>query len=320
MTKIAIIGTGISGLIAANELNKYSNVEITFFEKSKGVGGRIATRYHEEWEFDHGCPYFEAETSEFTTFLQPLIKKGIIAQWQPKVVDQTGHVITNNNKYFLGIPKMNSLPKALASSCNVHFEKKITKMEYLQNQWHLTDEKSQQYSGFDFVITSTPPAQAYDIISDNCSYKNSLHNYEMLPQFACMLGFNTLHTNFDIMQVQNSKIEKIVLNHKKNGRMNKPSLVIYSSIAWASENIDTDKTQIGNELLLELEYLLKQELEPHMVQTHRWLYSRAKNKSDPLFLSDDNLNMLSCGDWLSNGTIEGAFLSGMKTAQYRLEK
>ncbi len=42
MTNIAIIGAGLSGLTAANILKDYSN--ITLFEKSRGVSGRMSTR------------------------------------------------------------------------------------------------------------------------------------------------------------------------------------------------------------------------------------------------------------------------------------
>ena len=46
---IAIIGAGISGLSLANMLNGIANVKI--FEKSRGLGGRIATRrfYNEDF-------------------------------------------------------------------------------------------------------------------------------------------------------------------------------------------------------------------------------------------------------------------------------
>jgi predicted NAD/FAD-dependent oxidoreductase len=42
MKKVAIIGAGLTGLTIAQELNTHLNV--TIFEKSRGVGGRIATR------------------------------------------------------------------------------------------------------------------------------------------------------------------------------------------------------------------------------------------------------------------------------------
>ena len=45
--KIAIIGAGFSGCNLYNNLkDKYEN--ITIFEKSRGVGGRLSTKYIEE--------------------------------------------------------------------------------------------------------------------------------------------------------------------------------------------------------------------------------------------------------------------------------
>lgn len=41
MKRIAIIGTGITGLSLANSLK---NAKITFFDKSRKAGGRISTR------------------------------------------------------------------------------------------------------------------------------------------------------------------------------------------------------------------------------------------------------------------------------------
>jgi renalase len=318
MSKIAIIGAGFSGLVLANELKTNRNFEITFFEKSRGIGGRMATRYNEKWEFDHGTPFFEAKNSQFVNFLQPLIQSDIIAKWRPKITNNSMIHINDDIEYYIGTPKINSLPKALSNGFNIQFETKITKMERQENKWHLTDDQSRKYGGFDFIITSTPPAQTYDILPDSCSYKGTLPTYEMLPQFVCLFGFDELKTNFDIMQVQNSKIETIVLNHTKNGRSSKPSVVVYSSVKWSEENVNMDKNEVGRELLSELEHLLN--TTPQMIQTHRWLYSRPKAKSDLLTLVDHNLNIFSCGDWLSTGTIEGAFLSGIKTINHILEK
>ena len=43
MTKIAIIGAGLAGLTLARALPAHA--EVTLFEKSRGIGGRMATRY-----------------------------------------------------------------------------------------------------------------------------------------------------------------------------------------------------------------------------------------------------------------------------------
>ena len=49
MLDIAIIGAGLSGLTAANRLNRIGSVEV--FEKSNEVSGRMATRNSEPFFF-----------------------------------------------------------------------------------------------------------------------------------------------------------------------------------------------------------------------------------------------------------------------------
>ena len=82
MKKIAIIGAGMAGLTAAHFLNGYAGV--TVFEKSKGPGGRLSTRHHGSFAFDHGAQFFTSKTDEFTRFIRPFIEKGIITRWQPQ--------------------------------------------------------------------------------------------------------------------------------------------------------------------------------------------------------------------------------------------
>lgn len=220
---------------------------------------------------------------------------------------------------------MNALPKNLARGFDIKFETKICKMERKTDGWHLRDEALKAYSAFDFVATSCPPQQAFDILPDDCSYKSSLKNFEMLPKFVSLFGFKTgfesdVNFSFDILQIANSKIEKVVCNHKKNGRNNKPSVVVYAGDEWSLQNVEMEKELVGQELLAELKNLFGDFENPTLSQTHRWLYSQPKFKSDLLSLSDAKLGIASCGDWLSSGNIEGAFTSGMESLKYFLEK
>ena len=58
MKKIAVIGTGLSALSLAYHLPA---LDITFFEKSWRPGGRISTRKHEQYAFDHGAHYLKLD-------------------------------------------------------------------------------------------------------------------------------------------------------------------------------------------------------------------------------------------------------------------
>ena len=89
MKRIAIIGAGLSGLVLARRLDEVA--EVTIFEKSRGVGGRMATRYADDYEFDHGAQFFTARTPAFREFLQPLIRDQVVANWAPKFEELDRH-------------------------------------------------------------------------------------------------------------------------------------------------------------------------------------------------------------------------------------
>ena len=58
MKKIAVIGTGLSALSLVHHL---PSLDITFFEKSWRPGGRISTRRHQDYAFDHGAHYIKED-------------------------------------------------------------------------------------------------------------------------------------------------------------------------------------------------------------------------------------------------------------------
>ncbi len=97
MINIAIIGAGLAGLTAANILK--NNANITLFEKSRGVGGRIATRRSEPYFFDHGAQFFKARSAEFKDLINPMIKQGIIQTWNDRFVEFENRKITTRRNW-----------------------------------------------------------------------------------------------------------------------------------------------------------------------------------------------------------------------------
>ena len=61
---VAIVGAGIAGLVAARTLRDHG-LDVRIFEKSRGVGGRMATRRTDDGSFDHGAQYFTARDGRF---------------------------------------------------------------------------------------------------------------------------------------------------------------------------------------------------------------------------------------------------------------
>ena len=137
MIKIAIIGAGLSGLSAAYLLKEYA--DITVFEKSRGVSGRMSTRRSEPYFFDHGAQYFTARTKAFQDFIEPLVNQGIIERWNPCYVKFDGNKIIERKNWseeeprYIGSPGMSEISKFLAKDINVKINKKIISINYKKN-------------------------------------------------------------------------------------------------------------------------------------------------------------------------------------------
>ena len=57
--RVAIIGAGIAGIAAARTFAG-AGWRPVLFDKSRGLGGRMATRRAEGLRFDHGTPHVNA--------------------------------------------------------------------------------------------------------------------------------------------------------------------------------------------------------------------------------------------------------------------
>ena len=72
MKRIAIIGAGLAGLTCGKALQQAGH-DVVIFEKSRGIGGRLATRRAEPFYFDHGVAAFTASDDAFQGFVNQLL-------------------------------------------------------------------------------------------------------------------------------------------------------------------------------------------------------------------------------------------------------
>ena len=66
---IAVIGAGIAGLACASELSR-ADAKVTVFERSRGLGGRLATRRQGNFAFDHGAQFVTARSRPFVQYVE----------------------------------------------------------------------------------------------------------------------------------------------------------------------------------------------------------------------------------------------------------
>lgn len=315
--KIAIIGAGIAGLTIANKL--FEANEVTIFDKSRGIGGRMATRRHENYHFDHGAQFFRAKTSEFKQFCIKAAKNNVISQWQGEFAEITANKITRNwpfslkNPHYVGQPQMNSLCKYMARDLNVILNQRISEINFKNNKWSLSNIEGQVFDNFDYLILAIPSDQAVDLLPDNFKYFNIVKNIKMLPCFTLMLGFeNDLDLDFDAALVKESIISWIALNNSKNDRPKSCALVVNSSNEWAKQNLEQDLEFVTEKILQNLAKIIHFDINDIKYKSlQRWRYANASLRNEEKSLFDPNLNLGICGDWLISGRVENAFLSGL---------
>lgn len=318
MTKIAIVGAGLSGLVAARRLAAHA--EVSIFEKSRGVGGRMATRKCERagiaMQFDHGAQFFTARTPAFQEFLAPLIKRGAIGVWNAKFSELNRSTIQNSwrwdeaKPHYVGIPGMNEVGKALADGLTVNLQTTVSSMAKSGAKWVLGGDTGKQLGEFDWVVLSVPANQARALLPADSKLADSTL-VEMQPCYALMLGFaGSMGLPWHAARVLEADISWISVDNSKPGRPDQCCLVAHSTNAWAAANLEVPAAQARAHLLQEVtEVLGIDAAQASHSDLHRWRYANLQRRDGNPPLIDAEQRLAVCGDWLVHGRVEAAFQS-----------
>ncbi|KAK4420662.1 hypothetical protein Salat_2016700 [Sesamum alatum] len=216
-SKVAVIGSGISGAVCASILAK-NGISVTIFESARGAGGRMSQRREHcedgrELLFDHGAPYFtvSAGNLEVQSLVNDWESRGLVAEWKEKFgsfdfsskkfvdIEEEG-----SNKRYVGIPGMNSICRALCHEPGVEsrFGLGIGTMDWLDEDdaWSLRSLDGQDVGNFKGVVasdkntfssrftnvTGKPPPIDLVSVSDTVL---QIKEIPALPCFALMLAF-----------------------------------------------------------------------------------------------------------------------------------
>lgn len=76
----AIVGAGLAGLVAAQELLARGH-DVVVFEAGPVAGGRLATATVGHATFDHGAQFFTTRSDRFTAFVADLVAGGVVYEW-----------------------------------------------------------------------------------------------------------------------------------------------------------------------------------------------------------------------------------------------
>lgn len=321
MTNVAVIGAGLSGLVVARELQETHAV--TVFEKSRGVGGRMATRYEHGFEFDHGAQFFTAHSPDFRQYLKPLIERGVVATWRARFAELERNEIVSRRDWdddyphYVGAPRMNAIGKDLAADLIVRRNTTVSKLERQSGGWTLLDSSGKNLGRFDWVVLTMPAAQTAALAPEHSRLREHCDSASMRACFALMLGFDApLPLPWQAALVRGADISWVSVNSSKPGRPEPFTLVVHSTNAFADANINNNIDELVVKLLAETRDVLGENVDAAtFFRLQRWRYANAASRDGAEFFVDDSAQLASCGDWFNRGRVEAAFTSGFGLAQ-----
>jgi renalase len=308
--KIAIIGAGMAGLSAADRLRE-SGADCTVFEKSRGLGGRMATRRVGSLQFDHGAQYLTARGARFQSVLARWQAEGNVAEWLPGK--------------WVGTPGMTAPARALAAGVRVIRECRVTGLVGGPGNWRLVSDTAPAsviaQESFDAVIMAIPAPQIDALAASAGIRFAELARVRYAPCLTLMLAFDQpteLHEPF--FSPSHGPIAWIARNDSKPGRDKAPkTVVVHATPAWSRAHIDDPAETAADALLTSVRRQIG-DAEPVFRMVHRWLYARVEQTAGSPFLWDPAQQVGACGDWVGGPRVECAFDSGEALAAAIIER
>ena len=321
---IAVVGAGISGAFAARTLFDHGLPTI-LFEKSRGCGGRMATRRGKLTTFDHGAQYFTVRDARFRRYVNTWIAQGFAARWEGEIAlfengKQVG--LSSNSDRFVAVPGMNAIGKHLGQGLKLRTETFVNCIHVSGEKLVVCNAAGNELGKFDQIIVATPAPPAVIILREFPKLSEKLQQFQLDPCWAVMTRLaKPLAVSWKGAFINTGPLRWIARNQTKPGRKkDAEAIVMHASAEWTQEHLEDTPEQVVQQLTDELWAAIDtRPCEIVHSDAHRWMYSIPTNPIAARCVADEEtMRIIACGDWAGGPRIEGAFLSGMSAAGYIL--
>jgi len=310
--RVAIVGAGVAGTFCARTLADYG-CDVTLFDKSRGVGGRMATRRLADGQVvDHGPALMQWNGDQFGRWFRSWEADGIVKKWDAKVARWDGRsdldlaaqsveeCMANETSgriegVFVGGRGMSDLAKHFAQDARLVLQTQVQSLRHDGGEWYVQCEREsssgkthEELGPYDAVVMNVPPVQCKGILGVTRWEKFALgEDVEcwMEPVWAMVLGFQERwgipvdgvlfdgHTVLDWMGRETSKPGRFGDGGGLQGKGE--YWVVHSRGSWAREHLECSTEEVTQKLLATLKGLGCVGMpEVSFVQVHRWRYAR----------------------------------------------
>jgi renalase len=312
--RVVVIGAGLAGLVAARDLVA-SGADVVVVERSRSVGGRMATRRIGTATLDHGAQFFTVRTPAFRRRVDDWIERGLVRIWS--------HGFGSDDGYprFIATQGMNSLTKDLANGLDVEFSTMAFAVRRPDEQrldtespWQVViDDGSARPA--DAIVITIPLPQAFALLADAAvDLDESLFRTEYDRTITLLIVLDRPGVVPDPGAVQDPDgTFSFISDNAVKGVSNTPAMTFHASNEWSEANWEEDPEQ----LLDQLEQAATPWLGDARIverQLKKWRFATPRKIwPDPYWATSDSRIVLA-GDAFSGPRVEGAHNSGMAAA------
>ncbi len=340
---IAVVGAGMAGVACARTLVQAGH-KVTLLEKSRGLGGRMATRSTEFGSFDHGTQYFTVRDDRFEQALS--LNPGLVQAWKTstvRVMDERGQTMASaqppRETHWLPTPGMNAVVRAWAEplgngslDATVHLNTRLDKLEpdaLHPTQWQLRCETGDGgqlvLGGFDQVVLALPSPQASSLLKASGlapEFQKALNQVTVAPCWTLMLAFPQamqpdlphFGPKWNTARSEHHRISWLTRENGKPGRGNVERWTVQASAQWTERHVNDDPERVKAKLLKGFAEITGIRAQPSHAVVHRWLYAHTQRPLGQAYLHDAAAGLALCGDWCLGHRVEDAFVSGLELA------
>ncbi len=304
---IAVVGAGISGLLLARSLQD-AGASVVVLEKSRGYGGRMATKRVGEAVFDPGAQFFTARDREFAALAATWSDAGLIANWPE-----------SSHRRTVGRLGMTAVPKALAEGLEILREHKVAAVTWHAcGCWELEIEDHGIVRAERLLLTCPVPQSLALLKAGGVSLPpEATVLLEQITYHPCLALLVVLASASAVpaegMTLTEGPVRWIADNVKKGLVQNVPAAVtIHATVDFSARHYGKSEGEIAALLLPAVERWLGAQVVSATL--HRWKFSEPATIHAERCVWLPELSLGFAGDAFGGPKIEGAALSGLALA------